>query len=446
MDDTICAISTAQGIGAISIIRVSGSEAIKIVQSIFSNEIKSKETHVIKYGKIIYNKEIIDEVLLMVMRSPKTYTKEDIVEINCHGGYNTTNMILRILLDKGCRLAEPGEFTKRAFLNGRINLLESEAVNDLIMAKTDSKRKLSLNQIGGKLTIKINEIRDMLLSLMANIEVNIDYPEYTDNLVITKKLLNEKLNEIAKYLSKLVKESEYGRIVSNGIMVAIVGKPNVGKSSILNSLLDEERAIVTDVAGTTRDIVEGVVSLNGIEVKLVDTAGIRETKDVVEKIGVEKSLEIIQKCDVILFVIDATTGITKEDKKILNKLDINKTIIFANKDDLKHKKIITNFEIVYGNAKTLDGLDNLKNKLIEKFNISEINRDLTYLSNSRQLDLIKKANDSLINGLNSLKNNIPIDMIETDLRACYEYLSEILGERYEEDLVNRLFKDFCVGK
>lgn len=446
MEDTICAISTAPGIGAISIVRVSGPDAIKIVQGIFSGEIKENESHVIKYGKIIHNKEIIDEVLVMVMRTPKTYTKEDIVEINCHGGYNTTNVILKILLEKGCRLAEPGEFTKRAFLNGRINLLESEAVNELILAKTDSKRRLSINQIGGKLTIKIKEIRDMLLSLMANIEVNIDYPEYTDNLIITKKLLNEKLTEISKYLSKLLKESEYGKIVSNGITVAIVGKPNVGKSSILNTLLDEEKAIVTDIAGTTRDIVEGVISLNGIEVRLIDTAGIRETKDVVEKIGVEKSHEVIKTSDIVLFVIDASTGITAEDQKILKQLDKKKTIIFVNKNDINNRKIDIKYEKIYGNTKKIDGLDELKEKLIEKFNINAINRDLTYLSNARQIDLIRKANEAINNGLSSIKNEIPIDMIETDLRMCYEYLSEILGERYEDDLVNRLFKDFCVGK
>ena len=446
MDDTICAIATSLGVGAISIIRISGNKAIEITNSIFSNEIKTNETHVIKYGHIINDNEIIDEVLVMVMRAPKTYTVEDVVEINCHGGYETTNNILRILLNKGCRLAEPGEFTKRAFLNGRINLLESEAVNELITAKTSSKRKLALNQIGGNLTKLIKDIREDLVSLMANIEVNIDYPEYTDNLEITNNLLNEKLVEISKKLENLVKGAKYGKIVSDGIKVAIVGKPNVGKSSILNHLLDEQKAIVTDIAGTTRDIVEGSISLNGIEVLLIDTAGIHDTEDIVEKIGVEKSNRALNDADVVLLVLDGSQNLDADDQKLIDLIKDKTHIIFINKSDKDIKVDIKDDNLVIGNTKDINGLDSLKNKLIEVFNINDINKDLTYLSNARQIDLVKKANDSLIRANDSLDQNIPIDMIESDLKTCFDLLGEIIGDTYEEAVIDRLFKDFCVGK
>ena len=380
MNDTICAISTSLGVGAISIIRTSGSDAIKIVDSIFSGDLKNAKSHTIHYGYIMDNKEKIDEVLVMLMKSPKTYTTEDIVEINSHGGMNTTNKILELLLKKGCRLAEPGEFTKRAFLNGRINLLESEAVNELINAKTDSQRKLSLNQIGGNLTKKINNIRELLISLMANIEVNIDYPEYEDNLVITEELLNDKLKLITEELDNLVQGAKFGKLVTNGINVSIVGKPNVGKSSILNHLLDEDKAIVTDVAGTTRDLVEGTLSINGIEVKLIDTAGIHETTDIVEKIGVDRSLKSIKDADLVLMVLDGSKDLTKEDIDILQTLDDSKTIVFKNKTDLGKKNLKLDFNnVVNGNTKDINGLDELKNKIVDILKINEINKDLTIM-------------------------------------------------------------------
>ena len=447
MNDTICAISTSLGVGAISIIRVSGSDAIKIVNSIFSNDLTKANSHTIHYGKIIDGKEIVDEVLVMLMRSPKTYTTEDIVEINSHGGVNTTNRILELLLKKGCRLAEPGEFTKRAFLNGRINLLESEAVNELINAKTDSQRKLSLNQIGGNLTKKINNIRELLLSLMANIEVNIDYPEYEDNLIITEELLKEKLVLITNELDKLVEGAKIGKLVRNGVNIAIVGKPNVGKSSVLNNLLDEEKAIVTDIAGTTRDLIEGYLTINGMEVKLIDTAGIRDTEDVVEKIGVDRSKKVIDESDLVLMVIDGSKGITKEDKEILATLDDKKTIILINKTDISNKDLKLDFKnVVKGNTKDIDGLDDLKKKIAEMLNIDEINKDLTYLSNARQTDLVNKASNALKEANKSIKNNVPIDMIESNLKECYNYLGEIIGDTYEEAVIDRLFHDFCVGK
>ena len=446
MEDTICAISTSLGIGAISIIRITGKDTIDIVNSIFSSDIRNVETHTIKYGHIIFNEEKIDEVLLMIMKGPKTYTREDTIEINCHGGYNTTNKILEILLSKGCRLAEPGEFTKRAYLSGRINLLESEAVNELIVAKTDSQRRLSLNQLGGNLTTIINEIREDLIKLMANIEVNIDYPEYTDNLVITESLLKEKLHEISLKLNKLVEGTKFGKIVSQGINVAIIGKPNVGKSSILNHLLDEQKAIVTDVAGTTRDLVEGVMSLNGIEVKLIDTAGIHDTEDLVESIGVEKSKNMIEKADVVLLVLDGSRPLDQDDETLLKEKKSN-TIIFVNKTDLDCKLQIDNeSNVVFGNTKDVNGLDNLKSSLIDFFNINAINKDLTYLSNARQINLVNSANDSLKTALTSIKSGIPIDMVESDLKNCYDFLGQIIGDTYDQAVIDRLFKDFCVGK
>ena len=449
MEDTICAISTSLSIGAISIIRVSGPKAILFVNSIFSGNLKNAKSHTIHYGHIVYKNEIIDEVLVTIMKKPKTYTMEDIVEINLHGGIATTNKVLEILLEVGCRLAEPGEFTKRAFLNGRIDLIESEAINELINAKTESKRKLCLNQIGGNLTKIINNIREKLVKLMANIEVNIDYPEYEDNLIITEKILYEQLNIIIEEINNLKKNAKFGKIISSGINVAIIGKPNVGKSSILNHLLDEEKAIVTDIAGTTRDIVEGSISLNGIELKLIDTAGIHETSDYVEKIGVSKSISQINNADLIILVLDGSNKLTKEDKNLLDMISLKKYIIFINKIDLNNNIDINKQKynnIVYGNTIDIDGLDGLKNKIIELFELNEINKDMTYLSNARQISLINKASESITKALDSLKNNIPIDMISIDLKNCYDYLGNIIGKTYNEDIINQLFKDFCVGK
>lgn len=448
MEDTICAISTSLGIGAISIVRVSGQNSIPIINKIFTKDLTNALSHTIHYGHIKDNDEIIDEVLLMLMKSPKTYTKEDLIEINCHGGINTTNKILELLLKNGCRLAEPGEFTKRAYLNGRINLLEAEAVGELIKAKTDTKRRLSLNQIGGNLTTKIQNIRELLVSLMANIEVNIDYPEYTDNLIITEDLLKEKLNTISKELEDLVEGAKYGQIITSGITVAIIGKPNVGKSSILNHLLDEQKAIVTNIAGTTRDIVEGTISLDGIEVRLIDTAGIHETEDVVEKIGVQKSLDSMQNADVVLLVLDSTKALEKEDKDLLNSIDPKKTIIFFNKNEsgIKEEIDAKTYTITEGNTTTLNGLDKLKQTLIEFFDLNSISKDLTYLSNARQIDLVNKANNELTIALKNIHEGIPIDMIENNLKACFTYLGNIIGDTYDEAIIDRLFQDFCVGK
>ena len=307
MEDSICAISTSMGIGAISIVRVTGPETINIVDSIFDHDLKNASSHTIHYGHIKYNEEVIDEVLVMLMKGPKTYTTEDTIEINCHGGINTTKKIMEILLASGCRLAEPGEFTKRAYLNGRINLLEAESVNDLIVAKTDAARKLAINNVDGKLSKKISNLREKIAKILANIEVNIDYPEYTDELDVTNELMHDYLTDIKKDLDSLVNGAKNGRLIKEGVNVAIIGKPNVGKSSILNSLLDEDKAIVTNIPGTTRDIVEGTITIDGVAINLIDTAGIRKTDDLVEQIGVEKSEKTADNSDIILFVLNMTS-------------------------------------------------------------------------------------------------------------------------------------------
>ena len=342
------------------------------------------------------------------MRAPKTFTTEDIVEINSHGGIATTNKILEILLSEGCELAEPGEFTKRAFLNGRIDLLEAEAVGDLISSETEKSRKLAINQISGKLSKNINKLRQDIISLQANIEVNIDYPEYEDIEVITNDVLHPNLEKIKEKLAELLKDAKNGKIIKNGIDVAIIGKPNVGKSSILNSLLEENKAIVTNIPGTTRDIVEGKIILNGIVLNFIDTAGIRETSDIVEKIGIQKSQDISQNADLIIYVIDNTSKDTKEDIDYLKSLKNKNIIIFVNKNDQESKldqNKFANYNLVFGNTVTKEGLNNLKQTITNLFNLENLEtKDYTYLSNARQISLVKKAKDIIEQAINSLNN------------------------------------------
>ena len=449
MEDTICAISTSMGIGAISIVRVTGPETISIVDSIFDHDLKNASSHTIHYGHIKYQNEIIDEVLVMLMRGPKTYTTEDTIEINCHGGVNTTKKIMEILLANGCRLAEPGEFTKRAYLNGRINLLEAESVNDLIIAKTDAARTLAINNVDGKLTKQISNLREKIAKILANIEVNIDYPEYTDELEVTKDLMHGYLDEINNELEKLVSGAKSGRLIKNGVNVAIIGKPNVGKSSILNALLDEEKAIVTNIPGTTRDIVEGTITLNGVAINLIDTAGIRETEDIVEKIGVDKSKKTAENADIILFVLNNNEAISEEEKLMLEKYNNDKLIVFVNKMDLESKLIIPENikDIVYGNTIDINGIEELKERITEKLNLSNIvNKDMSYLCNLREIDLVNKAYESLKNAQYNLDAGFSVDMIEIDLKSAWDYLGEIMGDSYEGELVDKIFSNFCLGK
>ena len=385
----------------------------------------------------------------MLMRGPKTYTTEDTVEINCHGGISTTGKILEILINNGARLAEPGEFTKRAFLNGRINLLEAESVNDLIVAKTDAARTLAINNVGGKLTEKIRELREKIVKILSNIEVNIDYPEYTDELVVTHELMNKYLGEITKDLDILVSGAKNGRLIKNGVNIAIIGKPNVGKSSILNYLLDEDKAIVTNIPGTTRDIVEGTITLNGVALNFIDTAGIRETDDIVEKIGVDKSKSVAKNADIIIYVLNNNEEISSEELENMGKIEAEKTIIFVNKTDLKQKINLGNIsrEIILGNTVSDNGLDNLLVAIKNKLNLDSIvNKDMSYLSNIREITLVNKASVALNSANKSLEEGLPIDVIEIDLKRAWEYLGEIIGDAYEDELVDNIFSNFCLGK
>lgn len=450
MSDTICAISTALGVGAISIIRVSGDEAIDIVNKIFDKDLTKKESHTINYGHIVYNGEIIDEVMVSIMKSPKTFTKEDIVEINSHGGVAVTNKVLEILLLEGARLAEPGEFTKRAFLNGRIDLVEAESIMDLIESKTETSRKLAISGMEGKVSKLVKNIIDNLVKVNANIEVNIDYPEYEDIEIVTKEKIEEMSKYINKELTKLLNESENGKLIKDGINTLILGRPNVGKSSILNKLIEEEKAIVTSVAGTTRDIVEGQIRVNGILLNIIDTAGVRETEDIVEKIGVEKSLSLVNDADLIILVFNNNEKLTDEDKKLLEYTKEKKRIIVINKIDLENNLDISNLKnerIVKVSALKDSGIENLKNEINEMFNLEEINLgDFTYLSNSRQISLVKKAVEISKNLEDALNNDVPIDLLEIDIKEICEILGEIIGESYDDKLIDTLFSNFCLGK
>ncbi len=451
MNDTIAAISTALGIGAISIIRTSGKEAIEIVNKIFKGKDLTKvDSHTIHYGFIIDKDEIIDEVLVSVMKAPKTFTVEDVVEINCHGGIATTNKVLELLLRNGCRMAEPGEFTKRAFLNGRINLMEAESVMDLINGKTDKARKLAINGLRGLTSNLISNLRKEILELIASIEVNIDYPEYKDIEEKTLEDVKTSMDSIQEKLTKIVKDSENGKLIKEGIKTVILGKPNVGKSSILNRLLDEEKAIVTDIEGTTRDIVEGQININGILLDIIDTAGIRKTKDIIEQKGVEKSLELIDQANLIIMVLNNNEKLTLEDKELLEKTKNKKRILVVNKQDLE-TKIDLDKELEQESIKIdtihQEGILPLINKIKELFNMEELeNSDLNYISNARQISLLKQALEIIPSIYQGLKDHLPIDMIEIDIKEIYNLLGEVNGESYSDEIIDQLFSQFCLGK
>ena len=450
-EDTIAAIATKLGVGAISIIRVSGKDAIPLVNKIFSGkDLEKVDTHTINYGYIKKENEKIDEVLVSVMKAPKTFTREDVVEINCHGGINSTLAVFSLLQEIGIRVAEKGEFTKRAFLNGRIDLTEAEAIMDLIESKSDNQRKLAMNSLEGKLKNYIHSFREPLKKLIANIEVNIDYPEYYDIEEVTKKDIEKEVEKLIPKLQKTIEESKSHQIVKSGIKTVIVGRPNVGKSSILNTLINQEKAIVTDIEGTTRDIVEGQIKVNGILLNIIDTAGVRETEDIVEKIGVEKSLSLVNDADLIILVFNNNEKLTDEDKKLLEYTKEKKRIIVINKIDLENNLDISNLKnerIVKVSALKDSGIENLKNEINDMFNLEEINLgDFTYLSNSRQISLVKKAVEISKNLEEALNNDVPIDLLEIDIKEICEILGEIIGESYDDKLIDTLFSNFCLGK
>ena len=451
MNDTIAAIATAVGTSAINIIKISGPDAISIVNKLFKGKNLTKvESHTINYGFIIDGDEKIDEVLVSVFKSPKTYTGEDVVEINCHGGIASTNKILELVLTHGCRLAEPGEFIKRAFLNGRKDLLEAESIGDLINAKTESMRKMSMQGVTGELSKMIKSLREKLLTIIANIEVNIDYPEYEDAIVYTNELLRDNIKEIKESLNKILSESEKGKIIRDGINIGIIGKPNVGKSSLLNKLLNEDKAIVTDIAGTTRDIVEGQIIINGITINLIDTAGIRETEDVVEKIGVEKSKKIMSDSDLIIAIFDGSKEISEEDKEILESLKDKKVLVIINKSDLPqkiNKELFSNFNIIETSILNNDGIEILIEKIKELFNLNQLEeKDFTYLSNSRQIALVKKCVTLAEEIFKSNEANVEVDLMQIDIQGLWELLGEIIGVSYKDELLDEIFSKFCLGK
>lgn len=450
MNDTIVAISTSLGVGAISIIRVSGKDSINIVDKVFDRNILDKESHTIHYGHIVENNQMIDEVLVTIMKSPKTFTTEDTVEINCHGGIAVTNKVLEILLNNGCRLAEPGEFTKRAYLNGRIDLVEADGIMDMINAKTEKSLKLAMNTLNGSVSKKIKNLRDLISDIEVNITVNIDYPEYDDTPKITNEIILPKITEIEQNIKNLIDESKNGKIIKEGINTVIIGKPNVGKSSLLNALLEENKAIVTDIPGTTRDIVEGVINIDGILLNIIDTAGIRKTEDIVESIGVKKSLEYIDKADLVIYLLNNNEKIDNEDKEILEKIKEKNHIICINKIDLDNLLDINSLNkenIIKLSIKENKGIEDLKTKIKEMYNTAQIELgDFTYISNAENVSNLKKCLEKISDIKLGIENNCPIDMIEIDIRELWQMLGKITGDTYHDELIDKMFSKFCLGK
>ena len=448
MEDTIVAISTTTGIGAISIIRLSGPEAIEITNKVFTKNLSGVDSHTIHYGFIMDKDEKIDEVLVSVMKAPKTFTREDVVEINCHGGVAVTNKVLEVLLKNGARLAEPGEFTKRAFLNGRIDLIEAEATMDLISSESDKARKISINTLTGETSNLIKELRNELIEIISNIEVNIDYPEYEDIEVLTNDKILPSIKKFKNKLEEIIRKSNDSKLLKSGINVAIIGRPNVGKSSLLNLLVEEEKAIVTDIPGTTRDTVEGKIILDGIILNIIDTAGIRSTEDIVEKIGVEKSLKTIKEADLVLFMLNNNEKISVEEKELLDKIKDKKKILIINKvdlDDVLDKKDLDNYIEI--SVKENKGINKLKEEIKKLFSLGEIQTDnMTYLSNARSISLLNKALNYINEATNEINNNSPIDIVELNLKEAWNALGEVIGETYTDELLDELFSRFCLGK
>lgn len=448
MNDTIAAIATPIGIGGISVIRISGPEAIREVNELtLFKHLLEKESHTINYDKIVNGDEIVDEVLITVMKSPKTYTKEDVVEINCHGGFVSANKILSLLIAKGIRLAEPGEFTKRAFLNGRIDLIEAEGIIDVINAKTEMAQKMAVKTVNGEASKLIDNLKTKLLDIISNIEVNIDYPEYEDIKQITIEDLTKEIKEIEIMINDIIRKSETGKIIKEGINIAIVGRPNVGKSSLLNAILKEDKAIVTDVEGTTRDVVEGSVQHEGIIFNFKDTAGIRKTKNKIEALGVNKSYEVINNADIIICILNNNEKLTKEDKAILDQIKNKRHLIVINKIDLTNKLNFNNHDAIKISTLNNQGIDTLLSKIKDIFCLNQIEQDdYVYLTGSRNLALLKEILLS-INSINEgIKNNFPIDMLEIDIKQILSILNKIIGEEYSEEVIDHMFKNFCLGK
>ena len=457
--DTIAAISTPPGEGAISIVRLSGDDAVKIADEVYRNGSKCLEnvdSHTIHYGHIFdpTTNQMVDEVMVSVMRAPKTFTREDVIEINCHGGIVVVNQILQLLLRQGARLAEPGEFTKRAFLNGRVDLSQAEAVMDLIRAKTDKAMNLALNQLDGNLSSLIRSLRQEILETLAQVEVNIDYPEYDDVEELTTRLLLEKANQVQGQIAQLLLTAQQGKILREGLSTAIIGRPNVGKSSLLNHLLAEEKAIVTDVAGTTRDVIEEYVNVRGVPLKLVDTAGIRDTDDIVEKIGVQRSRKALQEADLILLVLNQSEALTQADIELLELTKDTKRIILLNKTDLpakldqeKLQDVAFKTPIFAVSVLQNEGLDQLEQAIAELFFAGQTGeKDASYISNTRHIALLEKANQALGDVITGIEAGMPVDLVQIDMTRCWDFLGEIVGDSVQDELITQLFSQFCLGK
>lgn len=449
MNDTIVAISSAVGVGAISIVRLTGDESIDIVNKCFKGKNLSKcKSHTIHYGHIYDDGEVVDEVMVTVLRAPKTYTKEDVVEINCHGGAYITQKILEVILKNGARIAEAGEFTKRAFLNGRIDLTQAEAVMDMIDARTKESLKMANIGLRGDVKRLVDKLRQELLTCIAKIEVNIDYPEYEDEEQITQEILEPILKKVKKEIEELIEKGEISQKIKDGIKTAIIGKPNVGKSSLLNGILRENKAIVTDIAGTTRDIVEGRVNIGGIVLDLIDTAGIRETEDIVEKIGVEKSLDEIDNADLIILMFDNSQELTNDDKMLLEKTENKNRIIIINKSDLDNKLDLSVFDdYILMSALLEKDICELEAKINSLYRLKEINTiDATYIGNSRHLGKLHEALKAIKDALISIEMNQVVDMINLDISIAWKALGDIVGANASDSLINELFSKFCLGK
>lgn len=455
--DTITAISTPIGEGAIAIVRLSGPKAITISNKLFQGKnLDEVDSHTIHYGKIMdpETNEVAEEVMVSVMRAPKTFTREDVVEINCHGGMVSINRVLEIILSKGARLAEPGEFTKRAFLHGRIDLSQAEAVMDLIRAKTDKAMSVALKQMDGRLSALIQRLRQELLETVAHVEVNIDYPEYDDVEEMSHNTMRVKTKEVRDEIDKLLEVAKQGKILREGLATAIIGRPNVGKSSLMNTLVQENKAIVTEVPGTTRDIIEEYVNVRGVPLRLVDTAGIRETEDIVEKIGVERSRKVLKESDLILFVLNNNQELTFEDEKLFEAVQGLEYIVIINKTDLPAKldldgvkKLAEGKPIVTTSLIEEEGVDELEQAIAQTFFTGEIDSgDLTYVSNVRHIQLLKQAKQSLEDAVESLDMAMPLDIIQIDVTRTWELLGEIIGDTASDSLIDQLFSQFCLGK
>lgn len=455
--DTITAISTPIGEGAISIVRLSGPDAIEITSKVYKGKDLIKvDSHTIHYGKIIdpETNEVAEEVMVTIMRGPKTFTREDVVEINCHGGLVSVNRVLEIVLSQGARLADPGEFTKRAFLNGRIDLSQAEAVMDLIRAKTDKAMNVALKQMDGRLSALIKKYRQSLLETVAHVEVNIDYPEYDDVEEMSHEMMRQKTKEVHAEIEELLSVAKQGKILREGIATAIIGRPNVGKSSLLNALVQENKAIVTDIPGTTRDIIEEYVNVRGIPLRLVDTAGIRDTEDIVERIGVERSRQALKEADLILFVLNYNEVLSEEDLRLFEAVQGLEYIVIVNKTDLEQKLNMDQVKEMVGDKKIVttsllkeEGIDQLESAIASSFFAGDIDTgDLTYVSNVRHIQLLRQAKQALEDAMNSLEMGMPLDIVQIDVTRTWEFLGEIIGDTASDSLIDQLFSQFCLGK